>query len=129
MTIEKIIKHLEYLKIAAEIDAKPESINAEIIGAAIQVIKERLTYEALAMVCVDNALRAAKIEIAGEDEMSIMEFMDRVSNGEYYIIRAKDNEIKPLPYEGEEEIKRAYDRGYNQACKDKIESPYKEEKK
>ena len=102
MTIEKIIKHLEYLKLAAENDTKPESINVEIIEAAIQAIKERLTYEAIAKVCVDNALRAVKIKIAGEGEMSVMEFMDRVSNGEYYVIRAKDIEIKPLPYEGEE---------------------------
>lgn len=107
MTIEKIIKHLEYLKIAAKIDAKPESINAEIIEAAIQVIsgkviKEFLNYEKIAKACVDNAPRAATVEIAGEGEMSVMEFMERVSNGEYYIIRAKDNEIKPLPYEGEE---------------------------
>lgn len=102
MTIEKIIKHLEYLKIAAEIDAKPESINAEIIEAAIQVIKERLTYEAIARVCADDALKAVKIEIAGEGEMSVREFMDRVKNGEYHIIRKEDTEIKPLPYEGEE---------------------------
>lgn len=102
MTIEKIIKHLEDLKIAAENDTKPESINAEIIEAAIQAIKERLTYEAIARVCADDALRAVKMKIDGEVEMSVREFMERVGNGEYYIIRAKDNEIKPLPYEGEE---------------------------
>ena len=102
MTIEKIIKHLEYLKITAENDAKPESIDAEIIGAAIWAIKERLTFEAIAKVCANDALRAVKIEIAGEGEMSLMEFMNKVGNGDFYVIRKEDTQIKPIPYEGEE---------------------------
>ena len=50
MTREEIIKHLEYLKIAAEMDAKPESINAEILGAAIQELKSDTIQESISTI-------------------------------------------------------------------------------
>lgn len=85
-----------------------------------------IDFESLAKTHVDIVLHETTIEIAGEGKMPLMEFLDKVGSGDFYVIRKEDTQIKPIPYEGEEEIKRAYDRGYNQACKDKIDAPYKE---
>lgn len=121
MTREEIDEELEKAQLTTNSDKTYEALSI-----ARAMVKAHINYETIAKVCVDNALRAATIEIAGEDEMPFMEFLNKVSSGDFLIIRKQDMEIKPIPYEGEEEIKRAYDRGYNQACKDKIDAPYKE---
>lgn len=54
MIKDEIIKHLEYLKIAAEIEAKPESINVEIIGAAIQVLEQEPCEDAVSRETVEK---------------------------------------------------------------------------
>lgn len=47
MTTEEAVKHLEFLKIAGKIDAKPEHINVEALDFAIEAIREaRKAYEA-----------------------------------------------------------------------------------
>ncbi len=70
----------------------------EALSIARAMVKAHINYETIAKVCVDNALRAATIEIAGENEMPIMEFIERVGSGEYHVIRKEDTQIKPIPF-------------------------------
>ena len=45
MTIEEVIKHLEFLKIAKQIDATPKDINVEALNLAIKALEEKISNE------------------------------------------------------------------------------------
>jgi hypothetical protein len=73
MSREEIIKHLEYLKIAAMLDAKPESINAEILGEAIKVLKQQPSEDCISRQAAIDALWKALYEYEDKTEKQFLE--------------------------------------------------------